>query len=96
MGGDQPNCATEVAGEEEERPGPRIELIDTPILLLVYFHKALRAEFAELRRIAVEASESGSYGEDLILDLRRRFEFLRLFYKYHSAAEDEVIFFLCF
>ncbi|KAK9278654.1 hypothetical protein L1049_028227 [Liquidambar formosana] len=68
-----------------------VRLADTPILLLVFFHKALRAELAELRRVAGEASESGCYGRDLVLDLHRRFEFLKLAYKYHCAAEDEVI-----
>ncbi|KAL1810280.1 hypothetical protein ACET3Z_027270 [Daucus carota] len=69
-----------------------VGLVDNPILVLVYFHKALRAEFAELRRVAVEALESGTHGVELLVMLRKRFEFLKLFYKYHSAAEDEVIF----
>lgn len=97
MAGDKPNCATEEVEEVEEPPlmaVPGIGLMDAPILLLVYFHKALRAEFTELRRIAVEASESCSHGEGLVIELRRRFEFLKLFYKYHSAAEDEVFFIL--
>lgn len=70
------------------------QLRDAPILLFVFFHKALRAELAELRLLA--AAESGCHGGssngNLVVEIRRRFEFLKLFYKYHSAAEDEVIF----
>ncbi|KAL5747354.1 hypothetical protein ACOSP7_024352 [Xanthoceras sorbifolium] len=69
-----------------------VRLADAPILLLVYFHKALRAELDELRLTAVNALERGSYDHELILELRRRFEFLKLVYKYHCATEDEVIF----
>lgn len=79
-----------VAVEVAELPQNGVGLVDNPILVLVYFHKALRAEFAELRHIAVEALESGTHGGDLLVLLRKRFEFLKLFYKYHSAAEDEV------
>lgn len=78
--------AGEVAAVHQNGVG----LVDNPILVLVYFHKALRAEFAELRRVAVEALESGTHGVELLVMLRKRFEFLKLFYKYHSAAEDEV------
>ncbi|KAA8542369.1 hypothetical protein F0562_023494 [Nyssa sinensis] len=98
MGGSEPKCATE---KEEELAAPPplmagrlsgIQLVDSPILLFVLFHKALRLELAELHSVAVAALESGSHGLDLILNLRRRFQFLRLVYKYHCAAEDEVIF----
>lgn len=67
-----------------------IRLADAPILLFVYFHKALRAELADLRRMAVTALERVSYDRELILELHRRFEFLKLVYKYHCATEDEV------
>lgn len=79
-----------VGMEVVEVPKNGVGLVENPILVLVYFHKALRAEFAELRRIAVEALESGRHGVELLVLLRKRFEFLKLFYKYHSAAEDEV------
>ncbi|KAL1812482.1 hypothetical protein ACET3Z_022547 [Daucus carota] len=91
----------EVSGvpeEEEEEPpaalmeGNIVGLVDAPILLLLCFHKALRVEFTQLRRMAVEAAERGGFDDGLVIDIRQRFEFLRLFYKYHSAAEDEVIF----
>ena len=68
------------------------KLRDAPILLFVFFHKALSAELTELRRVA--AAESGRHGGsgngNLIIEIRRRFEFLKILYKYHCAAEDEV------
>lgn len=73
-----------------------VPLVDAPILLFVCFHKALRSELSQLRRAATEEAESGSHGRELVLELRRRFEFLKLVYKYHSATEDEVVFFSFF
>lgn len=64
-------------------------LSDSPILLFVYFHKAFRAQLAELQCLAGDTVRSGS---DLAVELRRKFDFLKLVYKYHSAAEDEVRF----
>ncbi|CAA7013653.1 unnamed protein product [Microthlaspi erraticum] len=64
-------------------------LSDSPILLFVYFHKAFRAQLAELQCLAGDTVREGS---DLAVELRRKFDFLKLVYKYHSAAEDEVIF----
>ncbi|VVA91823.1 unnamed protein product [Arabis nemorensis] len=64
-------------------------LSDSPILLFVYFHKAFRAQLAELHRLAGDVVWTGS---DLAVELRRKFDFFKLVYKYHSAAEDEVIF----
>ncbi|KAF8104240.1 hypothetical protein N665_0176s0050 [Sinapis alba] len=64
-------------------------LTDSPILLFVYFHKAFRAQLAELQRLAGDEVRDGSH---LAVELRRKFDFLKLVYMYHSAAEDEVIF----
>ncbi|MCL7041667.1 hypothetical protein MKW94_004556 [Papaver nudicaule] len=70
-----------------------VRVNDAPILMFVSFHKAFRAELVELHRIASSFLEiNGFPGRDLILDLLRRFRFLQVVYKYHSAAEDEVIF----
>ena len=71
-----------------------VSLSHAPILFFVCFHKALRAELSQLRRLAVAESESESelsHRCDVVVELRRRFEFLKLVCKYHSAAEDEVI-----
>ncbi|KFK44038.1 hypothetical protein AALP_AA1G207700, partial [Arabis alpina] len=62
-------------------------LSDSPILLFVYFHKAFRAQLTELHRLA--AGDVVQTGYDLAVELRRKFDFLKLVYKYHSAAEDE-------
>lgn len=94
MAGDEPSGVPEE--EEEEEPpvtlmeGDIVGLVDAPILLLLCFHKALRMELMELRRIAVEVAERGGCDDGFVIDIRQRFEFLKLFYKYHSAAEDEV------
>ncbi|GJW24107.1 zinc finger protein BRUTUS-like protein isoform X1 [Tanacetum coccineum] len=71
-------------------PGDRLR--ESPILLLLHFHNALREELGDLRRTVAEALDSRTYGPDLIQELRRRFEFLKLVNRYHSVAEDEVIF----
>ncbi|KAK4437122.1 Zinc finger protein BRUTUS-like [Sesamum alatum] len=69
-----------------------VRLVDAPVLFFVATHKAFRAELAALRRYAAEAAESGVCGGEVVGYLRRRLEFLRLVYNYHTAAEDEVIF----
>ncbi|KAG9450383.1 hypothetical protein H6P81_010348 [Aristolochia fimbriata] len=71
---------------EESSAGLR--LVDSPIMLLVCFHKALRSELAELHLLAENVWSERSQ----IPELKRRFEFLQLVYKYHCTAEDEVIF----
>ena len=93
MSGRELKCAPE--GEPPprlaaEEPLSGVKLVDAPVLFLVYFHKALQAELAELRRVAEEAATRGSGGCELIGDLRRRLEFLKVVYKYHCTTEDEV------
>ncbi|OMO96591.1 Zinc finger, RING-type [Corchorus capsularis] len=92
--------------EDQARPSPSspplllpavaaTRLADAPILLLVYFHNAIRAELSELRRVALAAAaeaKSVSEARGFVVELSRRFEFLNLVYKYHCAAEDEVVF----
>ncbi|KAJ8559894.1 hypothetical protein K7X08_003952 [Anisodus acutangulus] len=69
-------------------------LVESPILFFVLSHKAVEVELDHIRRVAVEALEngSGSNGDDVVDELCRRFHFLKLVYKYHCAAEDEVLF----
>ena len=81
-----PENASEVATVENTK------LADAPVLFFVYFHKAFRAQLVELRRLATDAAEAGSFSGDLAGELCRKFEFLKLVYKHHSAAEDEVRF----
>ncbi|EEF52103.1 zinc finger protein BRUTUS-like At1g18910 [Ricinus communis] len=100
-GGDSPKCPPDKEEEAlssssmpavESEPLSHVSLTDAPILLLVYFHKAMREELSELYRLAVLASESLPNGRQLIVELRRRFDFFKHVQKYHSAFEDEVIF----
>ncbi|KAL5544275.1 hypothetical protein UlMin_008059 [Ulmus minor] len=77
---------------ESSSSKPPARLADAPIHLLVYFHKAFRAEVADLRGVVSDALESGSHSREFVLELLRRFEFLKIACKYHCAAEDEVIF----
>ncbi|XP_011071734.1 zinc finger protein BRUTUS-like At1g18910 isoform X1 [Sesamum indicum] len=69
-----------------------VRLVDAPVLFFVATHKAFRAELAALRLVAAEAARNWVCGDEVVVDLRRRLEFLRLVYNYHTAAEDEVIF----
>ncbi|KAI9117590.1 hypothetical protein K1719_011756 [Acacia pycnantha] len=73
----------------------RVRIVDAPILLFVCFHEALRGELNELRSLAETSSPSpvnASGYPELILQLQRRFQFLKLVLKYHCVVEDEVIF----
>ncbi|KAL0318329.1 UNVERIFIED_CONTAM: Zinc finger protein BRUTUS-like [Sesamum angustifolium] len=88
MGGGEPE-------KEEDWPLTWIagvRLVDAPVLFFVATHKAFRAELAALRREAADAARNGVCGGEVVVDLWRRLEFLRLVYNYHTAAEDEVIF----
>ncbi|KAK6148495.1 hypothetical protein DH2020_019407 [Rehmannia glutinosa] len=80
--------------KEEDWPAPpsvaRARLVDAPVLFFVATHKAFRAELASIHRAAAEAAESWAACRELVVDLDRRLEFLRLVYNYHSASEDEV------
>lgn len=72
----------------------RVRIVDAPILLFVCFHKASRSELDLLRRLAETASleDEPRRCRELVTQLQRRFQFLKLAHKYHCAAEDEVIF----
>ncbi|KAL8457297.1 hypothetical protein ACS0TY_034416 [Phlomoides rotata] len=81
--------------KEEDWTAPSIagaKLINAPILFFVVTHKAFRAELASIHHVAAEAAESGDVRRELLVDLARRLEFLKLVSNYHSVAEDEVIF----
>uniref|UniRef100_M1B0F7 Zinc finger protein n=1 Tax=Solanum tuberosum TaxID=4113 RepID=M1B0F7_SOLTU len=69
-----------------------VKLVDAPILFFVISHKAIILELADIHRVAVEALDTGSQDVELVRDLSRRLEFLKIVYKYHCAAEDEVVF----
>ncbi|XP_021749708.1 zinc finger protein BRUTUS-like [Chenopodium quinoa] len=61
----------------------------SPILIFLFFHKAIKAELEGLHRAAIDfATNQGSDIEPLL----ERYHFLRCIYKHHCNAEDEVIF----
>ncbi|XP_027329762.1 zinc finger protein BRUTUS-like At1g18910 isoform X3 [Abrus precatorius] len=96
-GGDPSLSDKEEENDEEDAATDilsRVSLVDAPILLFVCFHKALRSELHLLRRLAETASleDEPRPCRQLVLQLHRRFQFLKLAHKYHCAAEDEVIF----
>eukprot|EP00268_Persea_americana_P069251 TRINITY_DN980_c0_g1_i2.p1 TRINITY_DN980_c0_g1~~TRINITY_DN980_c0_g1_i2.p1 ORF type:complete len:1235 (+),score=218.82 TRINITY_DN980_c0_g1_i2:393-4097(+) len=93
MGGGSPSHAPE---KEVASAIAGTSVVDSPILLLVCFHKALRAELANLHRLANILLPSSSTTErpsrSSVLDLCQRYRFLHKIYKYHCAGEDEVVF----
>ncbi|KAF7806148.1 zinc finger protein BRUTUS-like [Senna tora] len=95
-GGETHLCAPDKEeNDEDDAPDclSRVRLVDAPILLFVCYHRALRGELNELRRLAETSSlQNVSHSRELILKLHRRFEFFKLALKYHCVAEDEVIF----
>ncbi|KAH8491823.1 hypothetical protein H0E87_021430 [Populus deltoides] len=62
----------------------------SPILIFLYFHKAIRNELDTLHLLTLAFATGHQTVE--IKPLFQRYRFLRLVYKYHSNAEDEVIF----
>lgn len=63
----------------------------SPILIFLFFHKAIRTELEGLHRAAMAfANNQENHGNDDINPLLRRCHFLRSIYKHHCNAEDEV------
>ncbi|KAF6165660.1 hypothetical protein GIB67_012557 [Kingdonia uniflora] len=63
--------------------------LKSPILIFLFFHKAIRSELDGLHRAAM------AFATDINGDIRpllERYHFLRSIYKHHCNAEDEVIF----
>ncbi|XP_047330056.1 zinc finger protein BRUTUS-like [Impatiens glandulifera] len=63
--------------------------LKSPILIFLFFHKAIRSELDGLHRAAVEFATNQDSHIKPLLD---RYYFLRSIYKHHCNAEDEVIF----
>ncbi|OVA12998.1 zinc finger protein [Macleaya cordata] len=63
--------------------------LKSPILIFLFFHKAIRSELEGLHReaVAFATNQNGN-----IRPLFERAHFLRAIYKHHCNAEDEVIF----
>lgn len=71
----------------------RILALESPILIFVFFHKAIRAELDRFHRDSMEFATNQQSGGD-IAPLLQRYHFLRALYKHHCNAEDEVFPFL--
>jgi zinc finger-like protein len=63
---------------------------EAPVLIFVYFHKAIRAELEQLHAAAVRLATERRGGD--VADLESRFRFLFSVYRHHCDAEDAVRF----
>ncbi|XP_057508284.1 zinc finger protein BRUTUS-like isoform X1 [Actinidia eriantha] len=63
--------------------------IRSPILIFLFFHKAIRTELDGLHRAAMAFAANQ---QSDIKNLLERYHFFRSIYKHHCNAEDEVIF----
>ncbi|CAL1356432.1 unnamed protein product [Linum trigynum] len=61
-------------------------VLKSPILLFLFFHKAIRLELDGLHRAAMDFATSGGDIKPLLY----KYHFLRGIYKHHCNAEDEV------
>ena len=66
--------------------------LESPVLIFLLFHKAIRSELDGLHSAAVAVATNQESGAD-IKPLLERYQFLRAIYKHHCNAEDEVVFF---
>lgn len=67
--------------------------LKSPILIFLFFHKAIRSELDKLHRAALAfATNQEVDSEGDIKPLLKRYHLLRSIYKHHCNAEDEVIF----
>lgn len=61
----------------------------SPILIFLFFHKAIKSELDCLHRAAMAFATNSEGGGD-ISSLLERYHFFRAIYKHHCNAEDEV------
>ncbi|GFS30555.1 zinc finger protein-like protein [Actinidia rufa] len=75
--------------DQSNKPCMKNSAIRSPILIFLFFHKAIRTELDGLHRAAmVFAANQKSDMKNLL----ERYHFFRSIYKHHCNAEDEVIF----
>lgn len=61
--------------------------LKSPILIFLFFHKAIRSELDGLHRAAIAFATNQQSDINPLLE---RYHFLRAIYKHHCNAEDEV------
>ncbi|KAI5382898.1 zinc finger protein BRUTUS [Lathyrus oleraceus] len=83
------NSANKVDSSSALNGGLKCSKLDSPILIFLFFHKAIRNELDVLHRLAM-AFATGNRSD--IQPLFERYRFLSSIYRHHSNAEDEVIF----
>ncbi|KAJ7970359.1 Zinc finger protein [Quillaja saponaria] len=83
------NVETSSSSSSATSNGLKCSQLESPILIFLFFHKAIRNELDALHRLAM-AFATGNRSD--IRPLFDRYHFLRSIYKHHSNAEDEVIF----
>ncbi|GAV75718.1 Hemerythrin domain-containing protein/zf-CHY domain-containing protein/zf-RING_2 domain-containing protein [Cephalotus follicularis] len=81
--------AVVLSGSVDNTPSSGCCEKQSPILMFLFFHKAIRKELDSLHRLAL-AFATGHRVD--IKPLFERYRFLRWIFKHHSNAEDEVIF----
>lgn len=64
----------------------------SPILIFLFFHKAIKSELESLHRAAMDFATNQ---QSDIKPLLKRYHFLRSIYKHHCNAEDEVGYQFC-
>ncbi|GMY15313.1 zinc finger protein BRUTUS isoform X1 [Fagus crenata] len=84
-----PNSVNNVDSSSSSPTSTKACVRRSPILIFLFFHKAIRNELDALHRSAM-AFATGKRSD--IRPLLERCHFLRSVYKHHSNAEDEVIF----
>lgn len=81
------NSANKVDSSSALNGGLKCSKLDSPILIFLFFHKAIRNELDVLHRLAM-AFATGNRSD--IQPLFERYRFLSSIYRHHSNAEDEV------
>lgn len=85
------NSVNNVASSSALNGGFKCSDVDSsPILIFLFFHKAMRNELDALHRLAM-AFATGNRSD--IQPLSDRYHFLSAIYRHHCNAEDEVLIF---
>ncbi|KAK4280791.1 hypothetical protein QN277_012367 [Acacia crassicarpa] len=77
------------ASSSTSNGGLKCSELESPILIFLFFHKAIRNELDALHRLAMAFATGNRSDFQPLFD---RYHFLRSIYRHHSNAEDEVIF----